>query len=960
MAAFAQGGVPAPTGLVSWWPGEGNANDIVGTNHGTVIGGVTYTKGEVGQAFSFDGNTGYVSIPDAPSLDAFTTNITIETWIKANQTNANGDWESIVSKGNAAWEINATPGAKTLTFALTGPNPNIVTGSRNVNDGQWHHVAGLYNGTNIYLYVDGALDASTQATGLISPNHYPMGIGYNAQGPFGYPTYFYNGAVDEVSIYNRALSSNEIAAIYSAGVGGKYLSAIPPTVTNQPLNQAVWIGSNVTFTVGVSGTGPFYYQWLFNSNSISTNNIITTLAGGGTGGGTDGLGDGGAATNAILNQPFGSMLSLSGNILFGDSGHNLVRKVDTNGIITIVAGGGTDGLGDGGTATNATLEFPDGVAVDSAGNLYIEDSVNWRIRKVDTNGIITTFAGGGLGGGTDGLGDGGAATNAIFNYCHGLAFDSAGRLFIADWGNSRVRKVDTNGVITTVAGGGAGGGTDGLGDGGAATNATLNEPVGLAFDAFDNLYIGDGNNHRVRKVNTNGIITTVAGGGAGGGVDGLGDGGAATNASLGQVNGVAVDSLGNLFIADSDNNRIREVNTDGVITTVVGGGVGGGTDGLGDGGVATNATLNWPHGISVDSLGNLFIADYNNNRVRKVAVNYNGAPTLTLNNVTTANAGYYQVVVTSPYGSVTSHLASLTVNVPARTATGVAILDYGFLVHVIVTDGGYGYTNSPTVLFVGGGGSGAQAVAVVSNGVVTAVNVIDAGYGYTNAPLVIIEPPLIPNPILSIVPISFLSFSNLSVGSTYQLQRTYLWYWTNQFDSFMAADTAYTLGLSTVAAVGEYRLALAPVPNQAFATAQVVNHFVVGAPLTSDGSGYVTAPAVSIIGGGGAGATAVAQISGGVVTNIMITGTGSGYTNLPTVEIAPPPAAALSPTLLPGMRLDAADLVPYVNYQIQFTPDVAGGWMNWDGGLFSSTGATNSQFIIITNDTGIFRLQYAP
>ena len=159
---------------------------------------------------------------------------------------------------------------------------------------------------------------------------------------------------------------------------------------------------------------------------------------------------------------------------------------------------------------------------------------------------------------------------------------------------------------------------------------------------------------------------------------------------------------------------------------------------------------------------------------------------------------------------------------------------------------------------------------------------------------------------------------------------------------------------------GDYRLAISPVPAQAFAVAEVDNRFVVGAIVTSAGSGYVTSPAVSIVDDSGTKATAVCQISGGVVTNISITDAGSGYSDTPTIEIAPPPAAAVSPTVLPVMRLDSASLAPYDNYQIQFTPAIGGTWENWNGGLFTPTGVTNSQYIFITNGIGFFRLQYVP
>jgi hypothetical protein len=298
--------------------------------------------------------------------------------------------------------------------------------------------------------------------------------------------------------------------------------------------------------------------------------------------------------------------------------------------------------------------------------------------------------------------------------------------------------------------------------------------------------------------------------------------------------------------------------------------------------------------------------------------------------------------------------------VQPRTATASAVLSYGFVVAVNITDGGSDYTNTPTVRMIGGGGTGAQAVAVVSNGVVTAINILDAGSGYTNAPLVVIEPPFIPNPVLGIAPMSFLAFSNLTLGGVYQLQQSLAWYWSNQPVNFTATNSLYTQMVPGVAGSGDYRLALNPVPAQAFATAEVDYGFVVHATVTSGGSGYVTSPAVTIVGGGGSNATAVAQISGGVVTNITITSPGTGYTSTPTVQIAQPPAAAVSPTVLPVMRVDSASLAPYDNYQVQFKPDLSGAWGNWSGGLFNPTGVTSSQYLFITNGVGFFRLQYVP
>jgi sugar lactone lactonase YvrE len=442
------------------------------------------------------------------------------------------------------------------------------------------------------------------------------------------------------------------------------VGARPSIVAAQPTNNsvAVTVGNNVCFAVSVMGTGPFSYQWQLNGTNLP-NGIITTVAGGGT----NYPGDGGAATNAEVDPSYGVAVDASGNLFIAD-GFSRIRKVGTNGIITTVAGNGTYGYsGDGGAATNAKLWGPFGVAVDATGNLFIADSNNQRIRKVGTNGIITTVAGNGF---TTVFpyppypivgaysGDGGAATNAELNGPAGVAVDAAGNLFIADSGNSRIRKVGTNGIITTVAGNGTGY----SGDGGAATNAGLYGPDGVTVDATGNLFIADPNENRVRKVGTNGIINTVAGNGAGAGTGGYGnyfsgDGGAATNAELNLPQDVVVDATGNLFIADSGNLRIREVDTSGIIITVAGGG----TNGLGDGGAAANAELGSPSGVAVDATGNLFIADSWNRCICKVVFS---GPTLVLNSVGFGNAGTYDVVVSSPYGSTTSSVVVLTITLP--------------------------------------------------------------------------------------------------------------------------------------------------------------------------------------------------------------------------------------------------------------------------------------------------------
>jgi sugar lactone lactonase YvrE len=317
-------------------------------------------------------------------------------------------------------------------------------------------------------------------------------------------------------------------------------------------------------------------------------------------------GDGGPATSAKLYNNQGMAVDGAGNLYLADSFNYRVRKVDTSGTITTFAGNGTLGFsGDGGPATSAKLYNPSDVAFDGAGNLYIADAFNNRVRKVDTSGTITTVAGTGSKGFS---GDGGPATSAKLNYPVALAFDAAGNLYIDDTRNNRIRKVDTAGTITTFAGSGGTGPRNGgfSGDGGPATLAQLSSPLGVAVDQGDNVYIADYANSRVRKVDPSGTITTFAGSGGTLPRDAAfsGDGGPATSARLAGPDDVAVGG-GGIYIADTNNGRVRKVNGTGTITTVAGGG----SDYPGDGGPATSAGLRYAGQLTVDAAGNFYISD---------------------------------------------------------------------------------------------------------------------------------------------------------------------------------------------------------------------------------------------------------------------------------------------------------------------------------------------------------------
>ncbi len=344
---------------------------------------------------------------------------------------------------------------------------------------------------------------------------------------------------------------------------------------------------------------------------ISGDGIITTVAGNGTYGSS---GDGGSATSAQLGLMGGMAVDPAGNLyisetIFGDddSGSVLsarVRMVNADGIIRTIAGGGTSGYsGDGGPAAGAQLISPGALATDTSGNLYIADGASFgsigraaaRIRKISKDGTISTIAGNG---GTGYAEEGGLAISAQLGIVSGLATDYGRNLYLAD--GAAIRKISQAGIITTVAGVDSPTAGASLGDGGPANAASLLAPTGVAVDSAGAVYIADTLNNRVRKVTGDGIINTIAG------------------ADVNSPSGMAIDASGNVYVADSGNGRIRKISTDGVVTTVVGSGQAVGPALSGDGGPATSAKLWWPKDVALDRSGNLYIADTGNNRIRMV------------------------------------------------------------------------------------------------------------------------------------------------------------------------------------------------------------------------------------------------------------------------------------------------------------------------------------------------------
>ena len=431
---------------------------------------------------------------------------------------------------------------------------------------------------------------------------------------------------------------------------------------------------------------------------VAVNGIITTVAGNGAPGFA---GDGGPAASAGLSGVAGVAVDSSGNLFIADSGNNRVRKVTTSGVITTVAGNGTAAAaGDGGNAVIAQLSATS-VALDGLGDIFIGATLNYRVREVSTTGIITTVAGAGTPGFS---GDGGSARGAQLSVFHQIAVDPNGNLYIADSGNSCIREVTASGLISTIVGTGR---NAYYGDNGPASGAALAFPFGVTLDPQGDIVIADTSNNRIRAVFTDGTIGRVAGNGQ---LSYSGDGGTATSAQLSSPQGLALDRFGNLFVADASNNRVAEVMTSGIISTVAGNT----TQGfLGDDDLATSAELSTVTGVAADLSGNLFIADSGNFRVREVSAN---TISTLAGNGNSAFAGNGVPAV-----SAALSVGSVAVDVSGNVVVGDPV---NFRVRKITTDGnintvagigtkGYSGDNGPAL---GAPLSGVSGVAVDSSG----------------------------------------------------------------------------------------------------------------------------------------------------------------------------------------------------------------------------------------------------
>ncbi len=320
-----------------------------------------------------------------------------------------------------------------------------------------------------------------------------------------------------------------------------------------------------------------------------TTQKVTTLAGS-----TQGFADG-TGTMAQFTSPSGVAVDGSGNVFVADSDNHKIRKISPSGLVTTVAGS-TQGFADG-MSNTAQFNTPNGVAVDVSGNIYVADTENQKIRKISPAGSVTTLAGSTLGFKDD------EGTAAQFHLPYGLTVDGSGNVYVADVGNSRIRKITPAGVVTTFAGG-----KEGYADG-TGTSAQFDRPFSVALDKSGNFYVSDRNNNRIRKISSAGVVTTLAGSTLGF-ADGIG-----ISSQFYFPFGVAVDLSGNVFVADRDNHKIRKIDPNNLVTTLSGS-VRGFADGTG-----SLAQFNYPSSVAVDASGNVYVADQFNNKIRKISRN---------------------------------------------------------------------------------------------------------------------------------------------------------------------------------------------------------------------------------------------------------------------------------------------------------------------------------------------------
>jgi len=910
------------------------------------------------------------------------------TWSSSNTSVATVGSTGIVTgagSGSATISYTVSGGSYTTTMVTVFTTPATITGTMNVCAGATTTLGETVSG--------GAWSSGNTSIATVGSTGIVSGV---AGGTVSI-SYTIGTCTASASVTVNPLPT--VAAI----TGGTNICTGSSTSLSDVTTGGVWSSNNTSVATVGSGTGDVSSVAAGNctisyavSNSCGTTTvttnvtvssfggpaIITTIAGNGTGGYGAGTGDGGAATATDLHNPFCVAIDASGNIYIADQSNNRIRKVSASGIISTVAGNGAAGYGagsgDGGAATATDLYNPTGVAVDGSGNIYIADHSNNRIRKVSASGIISTVAGNGAAGYGSGSGDGGAATATDLSSPNGVAVDGSGNIYIADEYNQRIRKVSTSGIISTVAGNGAGGYGYGSGDGGAATATDLSSPFGVAVDGSGNIYIADYGNNRIRIVSTSGIISTAAGNGAAGYGAGSGDGGAATATDLYNPAGVAVDGSGNIYIADANNNRIRKVSTSGIISTVAGNGVGGYGYGSGDGGAATATDLWNPAGVAIDGSGNIYIAEYDNQRIRKVSTTSLPAitgtatvcagATTTLSDVTiggtwsssnsNATVGSTTGVVTGVTGGTTATITytftnscgtattSTTVSINASPASITGTLNVCISSTTNLSDGSSGGTWSSANTAVGTVGSTGTVMGITSG--TDTIKYTLAGCSANAVVTVNAAPTAAPTNSGAICSGSTVTLSaNGSSGVT-----TYTWSGPNLSSTTVANPTAtptvtttysLTVGGSSCSSGTVYTTTVTvnSSPGSITGTTSLCQGYTTTLNCTPSGGTWSSYnPSVATI--TSTGAVTGYAVGTSIITYTVSGGCGSGYVTT-VVTVNPAPAGITIPS--PG------DVCP--GGTITLSDGTSGGTWSTSGGLVTIVGSTGTVTGVSAGNAGI-------
>jgi DNA-binding beta-propeller fold protein YncE len=564
-----------------------------------------------------------------------------------------------------------------------------------------------------YIFPPFITSQPTNQIALVGSN-VTLTIQASSPGPLSYQwqlngTNIQGAMASSLIVSNAQIASSGNYQVVITNLYGTTTSAVatlavgfPPQIVGSPISQSVPVGVSAAFTVAATGTAPLTYQWQFKGTNLTDNtritgsqssaltisNLLFAHAGnyavavanafGSTNSqpailnvlgptntglyaftnfaglpGLSGTNDG-AGSTARFYGPRGVAVDSAGNVFVADTFNHTIRKITAAGVVTTLAGlAGSSGTNDG-TGSAARFFYPTGVAVDSAGNVFVADSNNHAIRKVTATGVVTTLAGlSGAQGTNDGIG-----SAARFRFPAGVAVDSEGNVFVGDGGNETIRNVTPAGVVTTLAGlAGSYGSADGTG-----SAARFFEPDYVAVDSTGNIFVADLKNQTIRKVTSAGMVTTLAGrAGSSGSADGTN-----STARFNAPNGVAVDSVGNLFVADSSNDTIRKVSpvgTNWVVTTLAGlGGSYGTNDGMG-----SAARFNAPHSVALDSAGNLYVTDANNHRITKgTPVIQRLVPVLVWTNPTAISYG--TALSASQLNATASVPGTFTYSPPAGTA----------------------------------------------------------------------------------------------------------------------------------------------------------------------------------------------------------------------------------------------------------------------------------------------------